>query len=56
MYWPSTPANGDYVCQVFGGDWLDLDEILAQHPNWQDCTLLPTSSRESKTMEHALKH
>lgn len=56
MYWPSTPSNGEFVFKVYDGDWLDPDEILAAHKNWKDCSLLPTSSRESKAVEHALKH
>lgn len=47
MYWPTTPANGEYVFQRIEGSWLDPDTYLAEHPGWQDCSLLPTSSRES---------
>lgn len=47
MYWPSTPSNGEYVFEVLAGAWLDPDAMLAANPNWRDCTLLPTSSRES---------
>jgi putative DNA primase/helicase len=48
MYWPTCPSNGEYICEFFDGELLDADAILAQHPNWQDCSLLPTTSRESK--------
>ena len=47
MYWPTTPSNGEYICQRINGEWLDPDVFLAGHPNWRDCSLLPTSSRES---------
>ena len=47
MYWPTTPSNGEYICEVVTGDWLNPDEYLSAHPNWKDCSLLPTSSRES---------
>ena len=47
MYWPTTPSNGEYICQHINGEWLDPDVFLAGHPNWRDCSLLPTSSRES---------
>jgi hypothetical protein len=50
MYWPSTPSNGEYVFRRFDGEWLDPDAVLAQHPNWRDCSLLPTSSRESEAL------
>ena len=47
MYWPTTPANGEYVYKRIEGAWLDPDTYLAEYPNWRDCSLLPTSSRES---------
>lgn len=47
MYWPTTPANGVYVFRRVEGAWLDPDEYLSTRPNWRDCSLLPTSSRES---------
>lgn len=51
MYWPTTPANGEYVYKSVEGEWLDPDKFLSGHPNWQDCSLLPTSSRESEVKE-----
>lgn len=48
MYWPSTPANGEFVYKETDGPWLDPDEILSAHPEWTDPTRLPTSSRESR--------
>lgn len=47
MYWPTTPANGEYVFRRIDGVWMDPDTFLSAHPNWKDCSLLPTSSRES---------
>lgn len=47
MYWPTTPSNGEYIFRRIEGEWLDPDAYLAAHPNWKDCSLLPTSSRES---------
>lgn len=55
MYWPTTPSNGEYVFGVVDGPWLDPDEYLAKYPNWRDCSLLPTSSRESVVRESAKK-
>ena len=48
MYWPSTPANGEFIFRETHGDWLDPDAILNAHPEWKDPTQLPTSSRESR--------
>ena len=55
MYWPTTPANGEYIFKKIDGKWLDPDEYLASHPNWKDPTLLPTSSRESEVRASATK-
>ena len=56
MYWPTTPSNGEYVFKHCDGEWLDPDKYLAEHPNWRDYSLLPTSSRESKVTETSGKH
>lgn len=55
MYWPTTPSNGEYICRTVEGDWLDADAYLEKHPDWKDCSLLPTSSRESIVRESAKK-
>ena len=55
MYWPTTPSNGEYIFRKVGGPWLDPDEYLEMHPGWRDCSLLPTSSRESAVRENAGK-
>ena len=34
---------------------VDPDTVLAAHPDWKDCSLLPTSSRESADRESAKK-
>ena len=47
MYWPTTPSNGEYIFRRIAGPWLDPDTYLAAHPDWKECSLLPTSSRES---------
>jgi predicted P-loop ATPase len=56
MYWPTTPSNGEYIFERFDGEWLDPDEYLSAHPNWRDCSQLPTSSRESAVIKRELKH
>ena len=48
MYWPSTPANGEFVFIEVEKSWLNPDDILNAHPGWKDPTRLPTSSRESR--------
>lgn len=48
MYWPSSPQNGVFIYKETDGDWLNPDDILKAHPEWNDPTRLPMSSRESK--------
>ena len=50
MYYPSVPANGEFIYKETPEDraWIDPDKILAAHPEWHDPTRLPTSSRESR--------
>ena len=55
MYWPTTPANGEYIFKRIDRVWLDPDLYLADHPEWHDYTLLPTSSRESKIHDSSSK-
>lgn len=55
MYWPTTPANGEYVFRHIEGEWMNPDAYLSVHPNWQDCSLLPTSSRESTVRDGSKK-
>jgi len=56
MYWPSCPADGEYVfIDSVGGDLLDPDTYLAKLSHWRDCSLLPTSSRESAVRERSAK-
>ena len=55
MYWPTTPSNGEYIFKKIEGEWLDPDVYLTAHPNWNDPTLLPTSSHESDVRAAATK-
>lgn len=48
MYWQSTPADGEYFCAVYDGELVDPDKLLAELSDWRDCSLLPTSSRQSE--------
>lgn len=48
MHWPSTPKDGEYICKVIEGPFLDANAYLAEHPGWEDFSNLPVSSREKK--------
>ena len=55
MYWPTCPSNGEYLFGELEGAWLDPDTVLEKHPNWQDCSLLPTTPKESKAANHKVQ-
>ena len=55
MYWPSTPSDGEYVFKVIGGDELDPDDYLSRLSDWRDCSLWPTSSRQSEVVQRSIR-
>lgn len=54
MYWPSTPSDGEYIFKTIGGDELDPDEYLTKLSDWRDCSLWPTSSRQSEVIQRTV--
>ena len=55
MYWPTCSSDGEYICRRYEGEWLDPDSFLASHPDWQDCTTLPTAPAEKEAMARECK-
>lgn len=55
MFWPSAPADGEYVFKVIEGDDLDPDVYLAKLSDWRDCSLWPTSSRQSAVVQRDIR-
>ena len=55
MYWPTASSDGEYICRQYEGDWLDPDAFLVAHPNWQDCSSLPTAPGEKEAVERERK-
>ena len=55
MYWPTAAIDGEYICRRYEGEWLDPDAFLAEHPNWKDCTALPTAPSEKEAVEKQRK-
>jgi hypothetical protein len=54
MYWPSTPADGEYIFKAIDGEILDPDAYLSKLSDWKDCSLWPTSSRQSEVIQRSL--
>ncbi len=55
MYLPITPSNGEFIFKEVSKNWLNPGLFLAAYPNWRDCTLLPTSSKESSLYKPSSK-
>jgi predicted P-loop ATPase len=55
MYWPSTPSDGEYIFKRIDGEKVDPDTYLRKLSDWRDCSLWPTSSRQSEVLERNLK-
>lgn len=55
MYWPSTPADGEYIFKAIDGDTLDPGVYLAKLSDWKDCSLWPTSSRQSEVIQRNIR-
>jgi predicted P-loop ATPase len=55
MYWPSTPSDGEYTFKEIDGDILDPDAYLAKLSDWRDCSLWPTSSRQSEVIQRNIR-
>jgi predicted P-loop ATPase len=54
MYWPSAPADGEYVYKALGGEELNPDDYLTRLSDWRDCSLWPTSSRQSEVIQRTV--
>lgn len=55
MYWPTCPKDGEYICELCEGEWLDPDKFLAERPDWKDPTKLPRAASETKDFERQKK-
>lgn len=55
MHRPSTPSDGEYIFEVIDGALLDPDKYLSKLSDWRDCSLWPTSSRQSEVIQRNVK-
>jgi predicted P-loop ATPase len=55
MYWPSTSSDGEYFFREIKGELLVPDKVLNQYENWQDSSLWPVSSRQTKLIDRLMK-
>lgn len=55
MYWPSTPADGQYYFQTVDAPWLDPDRVLDRYKDWKDISQWPVHAGETKRVAAHLK-
>ncbi len=55
MYWPSTSADGEFICKEISGDILDPDTILAKYTDWHDTAEWPVSKRQQTIVQREIK-
>lgn len=55
MYWPSTPADGEYVFDHNDAPPLDPQAVLARYTDWHDVSEWPQSRRETEIVRHTAK-
>lgn len=55
MFWPSTPADGEYIFKFQDGAILDPELVLDRYPDWKDVTYWPTSSRQSAHIDNLMR-
>lgn len=55
MFWPSTPADGEFVFEHKDGNLLNPDGYLYRYKDWRDCSLWPTSSRQSEVIRRSIQ-
>lgn len=55
MYWPSTPADGEYLYEFQDGSFLDPDTVLSRYIDWKDVSYWPESSRQAVRINNLIK-
>ena len=55
MYWPTVAKDGEYVFETYDDPVLDVDRMLACHPEWRDVSTWPHSSRVDKLVKREMK-
>ncbi|GHU35523.1 hypothetical protein FACS1894105_04420 [Clostridia bacterium] len=54
MYWPSCSSNGEFTFVDNKGSPLNPDEYLTKLHDWRDCSLWPTSKRQSEVIQRTV--
>src|SRR6056297_2252386 len=55
MYWPSTPADGEFIFKEIEGELLDPDTVLSKYKDWRDSSEWPVSKRQHAVVQREVK-
>jgi predicted P-loop ATPase len=55
MYWPSTPADGEFIFKDIEGELLDPDTVLSKYKDWRDSSEWPVSKRQHAVVQREVK-
>lgn len=55
MYWPSTPADGEFVFKEIDGKLLEPDKVLSRYKDWRDSSEWPVSKRQHAVVQREVK-
>ena len=56
MFWPSVSSDGEYICEVQEGPFLNPEEVLSSYQDWHDASLWPRAEAQIKELkDKALK-
>ncbi len=55
MYWPSTPADGEFIFKDIEGELLNPDTVLSKYKDWRDSSEWPVSKRQHAVVQREVK-
>lgn len=55
MFWPSTPADGEYIFKYQDGPILKADKILNEYYDWKDASQWPVSEKAIEAVARGVK-
>lgn len=55
MFWPSASIDGDWLCEVQDGPWLDADAVLASYDDWTNTVEWPRAEMHQAYIDREIK-
>ena len=54
MFWPSSPSDVNYYCEIQDGEWLNADVILARYKDWRNASEWPSASSHTESIKKTM--